>query len=218
MVAKGGAFARSTIMRLDQTNKAYGGRAWRGERLRCRPRPLSTPPRGRRTTGSSTTGCGAILSGQLPSRTRLPSPLMLAAELDDAVWIEDPIYMATRGALSGAGARLVPVPVEEEGPGQTTARRCAAPRTSAWRPAGLALRKHARGTRGAHARLRGGRRGGDARWSAAAREGPGVGFEHQASGRVKWWARKSATRNATISHSGASPSAKASPQDQGADG
>jgi hypothetical protein len=29
---------------------------------------------------------------------------MLAAELDDAVWIEDPIYMATRGALSGAGA------------------------------------------------------------------------------------------------------------------
>jgi hypothetical protein len=143
---------------------------------------------------------------------------MLAAELDDAVWIENPICMAARGALSGAGARLVPVPVEEEGPGQTTARRCTAPRTSAWRPAGLALRKHARGTRGAHARLRGGRRGGDARWSAAAREGPGVGFEHQASGRVKWWARKSATRNATISHSGASPSAKASPQDQGADG
>jgi hypothetical protein len=73
----------------------------------------------------------AILSGLLPSRTRLPSPLTLAAELDDAVWIENPICMAARGALSGAGARLVPVPVEEDGPGQTTERRCAAPRTSA---------------------------------------------------------------------------------------
>jgi len=33
----------------------------------------------------------------------------------DAVWIEDPGYMGARGALSGAGARLVPVPVDGEG-------------------------------------------------------------------------------------------------------
>jgi GntR family transcriptional regulator/MocR family aminotransferase len=33
----------------------------------------------------------------------------------DAVWVEDPGYMGARGALSGAGARLVPVPVDEEG-------------------------------------------------------------------------------------------------------
>ncbi len=33
----------------------------------------------------------------------------------DAVWVEDPGYMGARGALSGAGARLVPVPVDGEG-------------------------------------------------------------------------------------------------------
>jgi GntR family transcriptional regulator / MocR family aminotransferase len=33
----------------------------------------------------------------------------------DAVWVEDPGYMGARGALSGSGARLVPVPVDEEG-------------------------------------------------------------------------------------------------------
>jgi GntR family transcriptional regulator / MocR family aminotransferase len=33
----------------------------------------------------------------------------------DAVWIEDPGYMGARGALAGSGARLVPVPVDEEG-------------------------------------------------------------------------------------------------------
>ena len=35
----------------------------------------------------------------------------------DAVWVEDPGYMGARGALSGAGARLVPVPVDGEGLG-----------------------------------------------------------------------------------------------------
>ncbi len=33
----------------------------------------------------------------------------------DAVWVEDPGYMGARGALSGSGARLVPLPVDEEG-------------------------------------------------------------------------------------------------------
>ena len=33
----------------------------------------------------------------------------------DAVWIEDYGYLAARGALTAAGARLVPVPVDEEG-------------------------------------------------------------------------------------------------------
>lgn len=33
----------------------------------------------------------------------------------DAVWVEDPGYMGAQGALSGSGATLVPVPVDEEG-------------------------------------------------------------------------------------------------------
>lgn len=33
----------------------------------------------------------------------------------DAVWVEDPGYLGARGAMLGAGARLVPVPVNEEG-------------------------------------------------------------------------------------------------------
>jgi GntR family transcriptional regulator / MocR family aminotransferase len=33
----------------------------------------------------------------------------------DRVWIEDPGYLGARGALVGAGARLVPVPVDDEG-------------------------------------------------------------------------------------------------------
>ena len=33
----------------------------------------------------------------------------------DAVWVEDPGYVGARGALSAAGARLVPVPVDGEG-------------------------------------------------------------------------------------------------------
>ena len=33
----------------------------------------------------------------------------------DAAWVEDPGYMGARGALTGAGARLVPVPVDEDG-------------------------------------------------------------------------------------------------------
>jgi GntR family transcriptional regulator/MocR family aminotransferase len=33
----------------------------------------------------------------------------------DPVWIEDPGYLGARGALRGAGARLVPVPLDDEG-------------------------------------------------------------------------------------------------------
>jgi GntR family transcriptional regulator/MocR family aminotransferase len=33
----------------------------------------------------------------------------------DPVWVEDPGYLGARGALAGAGATLVPVPVDEEG-------------------------------------------------------------------------------------------------------
>ncbi len=33
----------------------------------------------------------------------------------DAAWVEDPGYVGARGALVGAGARIIPVPVDEEG-------------------------------------------------------------------------------------------------------
>ncbi|MDQ3399246.1 MAG: hypothetical protein M3511_16070 [Deinococcota bacterium] len=33
----------------------------------------------------------------------------------DAVWLEDPGYWGARGALLGAGAQIVPVPVDQEG-------------------------------------------------------------------------------------------------------
>ena len=34
---------------------------------------------------------------------------------DDAVWIEEPGYRPTAAVLGAAGAKLVPVPVDEEG-------------------------------------------------------------------------------------------------------
>ena len=34
---------------------------------------------------------------------------------DDAVWVEDPGYLGAKAAFTGAGARLVPVPVDAEG-------------------------------------------------------------------------------------------------------
>lgn len=43
----------------------------------------------------------------------LVSRLLLGT--DDAAWIEDPGYLGTRAAFIGAGARLIPVPVDEEG-------------------------------------------------------------------------------------------------------
>lgn len=45
--------------------------------------------------------------------------LMLATQMltdpGDAVWLEDPGYLGARGAMLGAGARIVPVPVDAEG-------------------------------------------------------------------------------------------------------
>jgi GntR family transcriptional regulator / MocR family aminotransferase len=51
----------------------------------------------------------------------------------DCAWIEEPGYLGARGALLGAGARLVPVPVDEAGlrvdtPRGSRARRAARPR------------------------------------------------------------------------------------------
>ncbi len=39
----------------------------------------------------------------------------LLLDLGDAAWVEDPGYPGAHGALLGAGARLVPVPVDQEG-------------------------------------------------------------------------------------------------------
>ncbi len=36
-------------------------------------------------------------------------------DVGDAVWAEDPGYLGTRGAMIAAGARIIPVPVDEEG-------------------------------------------------------------------------------------------------------
>ena len=43
----------------------------------------------------------------------LAARLLLAP--GDTVWLEDPGYLGLRGPLAAAGARLVPVPVDEEG-------------------------------------------------------------------------------------------------------
>ena len=39
----------------------------------------------------------------------------LLLNVGDAAWIEDPGYLGTRAALQAAGARVVPVPIDEEG-------------------------------------------------------------------------------------------------------
>ena len=39
----------------------------------------------------------------------------LLIDAGDRVWMEDPGYLAARGAFLGAGARIVPVPVDDEG-------------------------------------------------------------------------------------------------------
>jgi GntR family transcriptional regulator / MocR family aminotransferase len=53
----------------------------------------------------------------------------------DAVWVEDPGYLGARAAMLGAGACLVPVPVNEEGLDVTEGlRRCAASRVACVSP------------------------------------------------------------------------------------
>jgi GntR family transcriptional regulator / MocR family aminotransferase len=39
----------------------------------------------------------------------------LLVNAGDAVWVEDPGYLGARGALLGVGARIIPVPVDDEG-------------------------------------------------------------------------------------------------------
>src|SRR5262249_25546780 len=51
---------------------------------------------------------------------------VLLVNRDDAVWIEDPCYLGARAAFSLAGARLLPIPVDEEGLRTDALARCAA--------------------------------------------------------------------------------------------
>ncbi len=53
-----------------------------------------------------------IVSG---SQGALDLVARLLVDPGDSVWIEDPGYLGARGAFLGAGARLVPVPVDSEG-------------------------------------------------------------------------------------------------------
>ena len=49
------------------------------------------------------------------SQEALEIAAQLLLDTADSAWVEDPGYLGARGALLGAGARLVPVPVDEEG-------------------------------------------------------------------------------------------------------
>jgi GntR family transcriptional regulator/MocR family aminotransferase len=53
-----------------------------------------------------------IVSG---SQQALDLAARLLLDEGDAVWMEDPCYLGARGALAGAGAHLMPVPVDAEG-------------------------------------------------------------------------------------------------------
>jgi GntR family transcriptional regulator / MocR family aminotransferase len=49
------------------------------------------------------------------SQQALDLTARMLLDAGDAAWIEDPGYLGARGALLGAGAQLVPVPVDDEG-------------------------------------------------------------------------------------------------------
>ncbi|MFL6210557.1 MAG: PLP-dependent aminotransferase family protein [Pyrinomonadaceae bacterium] len=67
-----------------------------------------------------------VLSG---SQHALDLVAKLLINPGDAVWLEDPGFLGARAALSAAGARLVPVPVDGEGLNVAAgAARCANPR------------------------------------------------------------------------------------------
>jgi len=53
-----------------------------------------------------------IVSG---SQQALDITARMLLDPNDAVWLEDPGYIGVRGALIGAGATVIPVPVDEEG-------------------------------------------------------------------------------------------------------
>ena len=66
-----------------------------------------------------------IVSG---SRNGLDLAARLLLSPGDAVWLEDPGYPGLRGPLAAAGAKLVPVPVDDEGIDITMAPRGSRPR------------------------------------------------------------------------------------------
>ncbi len=70
--------------------------------------------------------CGAdqviIVSG---SQQGLDLAARVLLDPGDTVWLEDPGYLGTRAALLGAGARIVPVPLDHEGLSVTTGERLA---------------------------------------------------------------------------------------------
>jgi GntR family transcriptional regulator/MocR family aminotransferase len=53
-----------------------------------------------------------IVSG---SQGGLDLATRMLVNADDPVWLEDPGYLGARGAFLGAGARIIPVPVDDEG-------------------------------------------------------------------------------------------------------
>ena len=63
------------------------------------------------------------------SQEALEIAAQVLLDVGDSAWVEDPGYLGARGALLGAGARLVPVPVDDEGLDVTEGiRRCPAAR------------------------------------------------------------------------------------------
>lgn len=64
-----------------------------------------------------------IVSG---SQQALDLAARVLLDPDDAVWLEDPGYLGARAALIGAGARIVPVPLDREGLSVTAGERAAA--------------------------------------------------------------------------------------------
>jgi GntR family transcriptional regulator/MocR family aminotransferase len=63
------------------------------------------------------------------SQEALEIAAQVLLDVGDSAWVEDPGYLGARGALLGAGGRLVPVPVDDEGLDVTQGiRRCPAAR------------------------------------------------------------------------------------------
>jgi len=69
------------------------------------------------------------------SQQALEIAAQVLLDVGDAAWVEDPGYLGARGALLGAGARLVPVPVDDEGLNLAEGiKRCAAARVACVSP------------------------------------------------------------------------------------
>jgi len=69
------------------------------------------------------------------SQQALEIAAQVLLDAGDAAWVEDPGYLGARGALLGAGARPIPVPVDEEGLDVAEGtKRCAAARVACVSP------------------------------------------------------------------------------------